>query len=63
MAADDILERGKGEWLKARVRRDLGGFFPQPHGNFPKKTPRLASLPDWRHHFTGPNKSPLPGLT
>jgi NADH-quinone oxidoreductase subunit B len=27
---------GDVERLEARVRRDLGGIFPKPHGNFPK---------------------------
>jgi hypothetical protein len=40
------MEIGDGEWLEARVRRDLGGIFPQSHGNFPKKTLRFREL--WR---------------
>jgi hypothetical protein len=44
MEAEDIFEIGEGEWLEARVRRDLGGIFPGSHGNFPKKTPLFQGL-------------------
>jgi hypothetical protein len=36
------------EWLEARVQRDLGGFFPVSHGNFPKKT---ADFPELMHQI------------
>jgi hypothetical protein len=46
MAVDDIFESGEGDWLKARVRGDLGGFSTQPHGKFLKKTRHQGSLLD-----------------
>jgi hypothetical protein len=43
-----LIEIGVGDWLEARVRPDLGGFFPGSHGKFPKKTPLFH---DFRHRM------------